>query len=144
MTPLGEHEHSRLRRSAEELFARAEHARDQADLEGAARLFGQAAGTWRSTGDVFEAADAYLELGAVLLHQGRGRILPELSLRLLDLLKVDPLPNGAFLKLRVYAALITQGAEHQGPYLELVHQRRSVRNRIASAADEEEECRASG
>ncbi len=143
MTPLGDHELSRLRRSAGELFARAEHARDQGDLEGAARLFGQAAGTWRSAGDVLAAADAYLELGAVLLHQGRGRILPELAERLLDLLKIDPLPQGALLQLRVFAALISPGAEDPGPYLELVRRRRRARRQTAQAGAEEKPCRAS-
>ncbi len=138
MTPLGSHELSRLRRSAEELFARAEGARDQVDLEGAARLFGRAAGTWRSTGDALEAADAYLELGAVLVRQGRGRILPELAERLLGLLKIDPLPEGALLRLRVFAVLMAKGATEREAVLGLVRERRLARFRTGQVHVQEQ------
>ncbi len=138
MTPLGDHELCRLRRSAEELFARAEQARDLADLEGAARLFGQAAGTWRSAGDALAAADAYLELGAVLLYQGRGRILPELGERLLDLRKIDPLPEGALLRLRVFAVLMAKGATERETVLGLVRERQLARFRTGQVHVEEQ------
>jgi hypothetical protein len=119
-----------LRRAAAEMFARAENARDQGNLENAARWFGRAAGTWRSTGDVLEAADAYIELGAVLLHQGRGKILPELAARMLVLLEIDPLPVGAHLNLRVFAALVAKGSENQEAFLGLVQERRLSRSRL--------------
>ncbi len=138
MTPLGSNELSRLRRSAEELFARAEQARDQVDLEAAARLFGRAAGTWRSTGDVWEAADAYLELGAVLVRQGRGRILPELAERLLGLLKIDSLPEGALLRLRVFAVLMAKGATEREAVLGLVRERQLARFRTGQVHVEEQ------
>jgi hypothetical protein len=118
-----------LRRGAEEIFARAEDARDQGNLEEAARLFGRAAGTWRTTGDVWEAADAYLELGAVLLRQGRGGILPELAVRLRALLEIKPLPKGATLNLKVFAALVANGNENREAFLGLVQERRLGRNR---------------
>jgi hypothetical protein len=118
-----------LRRGAEEIFARAEDARDQGNLEDAARLFGRAAGTWRTTGDVLEAADAYLELGAVLLRQGRGRILPELAARLLGLLEIKPLPEGATLNLKVFAALVANGNENREAFLGLIQERRLGRHR---------------
>ena len=123
-----------LRRAAAEMFARAENARDQGNLENAARWFGRAAGTWRTTGDVLEAADAYIELGAVLLGQGRGRILPELATRLLALLEIQPLPKGAHLNLRVFAALIARGNENQEAFLGLVQERRLCRNRFTWAS----------
>lgn len=116
------------------MFDRAESARDQGDLENAARLFGRAAGTWRTAGFVMEAADAYLELGAVLLFQGRGRILPELAVRLLGLLDIKPFPEGAHLNLRVFAALIAKGAENRQALLCLVQERRLGRIRIARAS----------
>lgn len=115
------------------MFTRAESARDRGDLEDAARWFGRAAGTWRTTGDVLEAADAYIELGAVLLRQGRGRILRELAVRLLDLLEIKPFPEGAHLNLRVIAALIAKGNENQEAFLGLVQERRLHRNRLARA-----------
>ncbi len=111
------------------MFDRAEDARDQGNLEDAARWFGRAAGTWRTTGDVLEAADAYLELGAVSLRQGRGGILPELAARLLRLLEVKPLPDGAPLNLRVYAALVAKGNENREAFLGLVQERRLGRHR---------------
>ncbi|MEP7012509.1 MAG: hypothetical protein ABJC13_19485 [Acidobacteriota bacterium] len=120
---------SDLRKGAEEIFARGENARDQGNLEDAARWFGRAAGTWRSTGDALEAADAYLELGAVLLRQGRGVILPELAARLLALLAIKPLPEGAGLNLRIYAALVTKGNENREAFLGLVQERRLGRHR---------------
>lgn len=123
-----------LRRAAAEMFYRAESARDQGDLEDAARLFGRAAGTWRTTGDVMDAADAYIELGAVMLRQGRGRILPELAARLLVLLEIEPLPEGAHLNLRVFAALIAKGNESQEAFLGLVQERRLFRHRCARAS----------
>ena len=123
-----------LRRGAEEMFTRAEDARDQGNLEDAARWFGRAAGTWRTTGDVLEAADAYLELGAVLLRQGRGKLLPELAARLLRLLEIKPLetkplPEGAALNLRVFAALVAKGNENREAFLGLVQERRLGRHR---------------
>ncbi|MEP7011637.1 MAG: hypothetical protein ABJC13_15040 [Acidobacteriota bacterium] len=118
-----------LRSAAAEMFARAENARDQGNLEDAARLFGRAAGTWRTTGEVLEAADAYIELGAVLLRQGRGRILPELATRMLGLLQIKPLPEGALLNLRVFAALIAKGNENREAFLGLVQERRLFRHR---------------
>lgn len=126
--------HPELRQGAEYLFARAEDARDQGNLEEAARLFGRAAGTWRTTGDVLEAADAYIELGAVLLRQGRGRILPELAARMLVLLEIKPLPEGAHLNLRVYAALTAKGDEAREAFLGLVQERRLFRHRFARAS----------
>ncbi len=119
-----------LRQGAEEIFARAEYARDQGDLENAARLFGRAAGTWRTTGDVLKAADAYIELGAVLLRQGRGKILSELATRLLGLLEIKPLPEGANLNLRIYAALTAKGNEDREAFLGLVQERRLFRHRF--------------
>jgi hypothetical protein len=113
------------------MFARAESFRDQADLEGAARLFGRAAGTWHSTGDVLEAADAYIELGAVLLRQGRGQVLPDLAVRVLNLLGQKPLPKGARLKLSVFAALIAKGATAREAFLGLVLERQIGRTRAA-------------
>ncbi len=123
-----------LRQGAEEIFARAESARDQGNLEDAARLFGRAAGTWRTTGAVLEAADAYIELGAVLQRQGRERILPELAARMLALLEVKPLPEGAPLNLKVYAALIAKGNENREAFLGLVQERRLFRHRFAQAS----------
>lgn len=125
---------SALHQAAEEIFARAESARDQGNLEDAARLFGRAAGTWRTTGDVLEAADAYIELGAVLLRQGRGGILPELAARVLNLLKIEPFPEGAHLNLRVFAALIANGNEGKDAFLGLVQERRLFRHRLAQAS----------
>lgn len=116
------------------MFDRAESARDHGDLEDAARLFGRAAGTWRTAGDPLEAADAYIELGAVLLRQGRGKILPELAARLLVLLEIQPLPEGAHLNLRVFAALIVKGNENQEAFLGLVQERRLGRKRLAQAS----------
>jgi hypothetical protein len=124
-------ERADLRRAAAEMFARAESFRDQADLEDAARLFGRAAGTWRSTGDVLEAADAYIELGGVLLRQGRGQALPDLAARVSNLLEVDPLPKGARLKLRVFAAVIAKGATEREAFLGLVLERQFGRTRAA-------------
>ncbi len=134
LSPVAAPNREALRRGAVEIFARAECARDQGDLEDAARLFGRAAGTWRTTGDVMEAADAYIELGAVLLRQGRARILPELAARLLVLLDVKPLPKGAQLNLRVFAALIANGNENREAFLGLVQERRLFRHRFARAS----------
>ncbi len=138
MAQLGSNELARLRRAAEELFVRAEHARDQADLEGAARLFGRAAGTWRTTGDVLDAADAYLELGAVLLRQGRGHILPDLAARVSNLVEVNPLLEGVHLKLRVFATLIAKGATEREAVLGLVLERQFARSRAGQAHAEEQ------
>jgi hypothetical protein len=118
-----------LRQGAEEMFDRAEDARDQGNLEDSARWFGRAAGTWRTTGDVLKAADAYLELGAVLLRQRRGAMLPELAARLLALLEIKPLPEGATLNLRVFAALVANGNENREAFLGLVLERRLSRHR---------------
>ncbi len=121
-----------LRPAATEMFSRAETARDQGNLETAARWFGRAAGTWRATGDALQAADAYVELGAVLLRQGRGGILPELAARMLGLLLAnEPLPEGAHLNLRVFAALIAKGKEEPDAFLGLVQERRLARHRFA-------------
>ncbi len=138
MAQLGSNERSRLRRAAEELFARAEHARDQVDLEAAARLFGRAAGTWRTTGDVLAAADAYLELAAVLLRQGRGQILPDLAARVSNLVEVNPLPEGVHLRLRVFAVLIAKGATEREAVLGLVLERQLARSRADQAQAEEQ------
>lgn len=64
-----------------ETFVRAEAARDQDRLEEAARLFGLSAAKWRASGELFLAIDAYFELGASLLLQGRGGLLPDLAAR---------------------------------------------------------------
>ncbi len=122
-----------LRRAAGEIFDRAERERDEGNLEDAARRFGRAAGTWRTTGDVMAAADAYLELGAVLLRQGRGGILPELAARLVALLEITPLPPGAHLNLRVFATLMAKGAANRDAFLGLVLERRLGRHRAARA-----------
>ncbi|HEV7672560.1 MAG TPA: hypothetical protein VGS22_28920 [Thermoanaerobaculia bacterium] len=120
------------------MFAQAENTRDQGDLENAARLFGRSAGTWRSSGDVLEAADAYIELGSVLLSQGRGQLLPDLAARLLNLLEAKPLPEGSHLKLRVFAALIARGATNRDAVLDLALERRLGRVRVARAEGIEE------
>ncbi|MEP7011558.1 MAG: hypothetical protein ABJC13_14645 [Acidobacteriota bacterium] len=120
-----------LRRAAGEIFDRAERERDDGNLEEAARLFGRAAGTWRASGEVMAAADAYIELGTVLLRQGRGGILPELAARLLALLEGTPPPEGARLNLRVFAALMTHGAANRDAFLGLVQERRLGRHRAA-------------
>jgi len=126
-----------LRQAAAEMFARAENIRNQDDLEGAARLFGRAAGTWRSTGDVPEAADAYIELGGILLRQGRGQALPDLAARVSNLLEVNPLPKGARLKLSVFAALIAKGATEREAFLGLVLERQLGRARAARSPQTE-------
>ncbi|MEP7008955.1 MAG: hypothetical protein ABJC13_01385 [Acidobacteriota bacterium] len=113
---------------AEETFARAEAARDQGRLEDAARLFGRSAANWGATGEAFLATDAYFELGAILLLQGRGRLLPDLADRLLELLKNGP-PPGSQAKLRIFAALMRQGAANPGAFFCLVHEQR--RHRMA-------------
>jgi hypothetical protein len=123
------------------MFARAESFRDLANLEGAARLFGRAAGTWRSTGDVLEAADAYIELGGVLLQQGRGQVLPDLAARVSNLLEINPLLKGARLKLRVFAVLIAEGATKREAFLGLVLERQLGRTRAARSQDTEEQQR---
>jgi hypothetical protein len=123
-----------FRHRAEEIFAQAENARDQGNLEDAASLFGRAAGTWRTTGRVLEAADAYIELGAVLLRQGRGRILPELATRLLALLEIKPLPEGAHLNLRIFAALIAKANDNPEAFLGLVQESRLFRHRFVRAS----------
>ena len=120
--------------SGAELFGRAERERDAGNLEGAARLFGRAAGAWRTAGDVLEAADAYLELGAILLRQGRGRLLPELASRLLVLTEIKPQRRGTRLNLKVYAVLIARGEENQEAFLGLVQERRLFRHRLARAS----------
>ncbi len=122
-----------LRQAAGEIFDRAERERDAGNLEDAARLFGRAAGTWRATGEVTRAVDAYIELGAVLLRQGRGGILPELAARLLALLDVKPLPEGARLNLRIFAALMAKGAADREAFQGLVLERRLGRHRAARA-----------
>lgn len=111
----------------QEIFARAETARDQGRLEDAARLFGRSAADWGATGMVFHAIDAYFELGAVLLLQGRGGLLGDLADRLLELLKHRPLPPGSHLKLRVFADLMRIGATTQGAFFCLVHEQRRHR-----------------
>ncbi len=122
------------------MFGRAESAREDGSLELAARLFGRAAGTWRSAGDVLDAADAYLELGAVLLRQGRGHLLPDLSVRVEDLLKVDPLPAGARLSLRIFIKLIARGSTHPEAFLGLVQERRLARHRLSAVSVDQEIC----
>ncbi|MEP7011690.1 MAG: hypothetical protein ABJC13_15305 [Acidobacteriota bacterium] len=122
-----------FRHEAQEIFARAEAALDQGLVEDAARLFGLSAAKWRATGDVFPAADAYFELGAILLLQGRGGLLSDLADRLLELLKQDPLPPGSHAKLRIFAALMRKGAANQDAFFSLVHEQR--RHRKAEACN---------
>lgn len=112
---------------AEEIFARAETARDQGRPEDAARLFGLSAANWRATGQIFLAADAYFELGAILLLQGRGGLLLDLADRLLELLKYKTLPPGSHAKLLIFAALMRRGAANQGAFHCLVHEQRRHR-----------------
>ena len=113
--------------NVEEIFARAEAARDQGCLEDAARLFGRSASNWAAYGKVIQAADAYFELGAILLQQGRGGLLPDLADRLLELLKCRPLPAGSLLKLQIFALLMKRGATEQGAFFSLVHEQRRHR-----------------
>ncbi len=120
---------------AQEIFARAEAARDQGRLEDAARLFGRSAAKWGASGKVIQAANAYFELGAILLLQGRGRLLPDLADRLLEHLKASPLPSRSRLRVRVFAALLRRGASNQTAILHLVVEQR--RHREARWRDEE-------
>lgn len=133
-----DHERQELRRAAAERFAQAERARDEANLEEAARLFGRAAGTWRSAGDVLEAADAYIELAGVLLRQGRGQVLPDLAVRVSKLLDVKPLPKGARLKLSVFASLIAKGGAEREAFFGLVLERQLGRARACRQEGAEE------
>ena len=126
------------------MFARAERAREENRLEEAARYFGRAAGTWRSNGNVIEAADAYLELGAVLLRQNRGHLLPDLAFRVQSLLESDRLPEGAHLNLRVFAALMAKGAKEREAFLGLVQERRLARHRLALASAAEDHAAGQG
>ncbi len=121
-----------MERAAEEDFARAEEARKDGLLEEAARRFGRAARGFRAAGDVYRSADAFLELGAVLLRQGRGRLLPELSARMEALLLVRPLPVGARLRLRVLARILARGGFEPDAYFALVLERRLGRRREAA------------
>jgi hypothetical protein len=110
-----------------ETFARAESARDQGRLEDAARLFGLSAAKWRASGELFLAIDAYFELGAILLLQGRGGLLAELAARLLELSKHDRLPPGGYAKFQIFAALMRKGATDPGVYASLVRELRRHR-----------------
>lgn len=132
--PLSRTAPFQFRQGAADIFACAESARDGGNLEDAARLFGRAAESWRTTGNVLEAADAYLELGALLLRQGRGKILPDLAVRTLNLLKIVPLPPGARLNLWVFAALMKKATVDRDPFLALVLERRLGRLRRARAS----------
>ncbi len=113
--------------NAQEIFARAEAAREQDRLKDAARLFGRAASSWGAAGKVFLAADAYFELGAILLREGRGGVLAGLADRLLELLHHSPLPSGSRLKLRIFASLMRQGAANPGAFFSLVQEQRRQR-----------------
>ncbi|HXU30190.1 MAG TPA: hypothetical protein VN851_06410 [Thermoanaerobaculia bacterium] len=134
-TPRQDSAHLRLPQDAVEAFAHAEAARDQGRLEDAARLFGRSATIWGAAGWVFHAADAYVELGAILLFQGRVGLLPELAFRVIALLENDPLPPGSRIKLAVYAHLMRNGAADQGAYFSFVHELRRHRK----AREEHEE-----
>lgn len=112
---------------AQEIFARAEAARDQGRLEDAARLFGRSAANWGAAGRVFQAIDAYFELGAILLLQGRGGLLPDLASRLVELSNHRPLPPGSHAKLLIFAALMRKGAANQAAFFSLVHELRRHR-----------------
>ncbi len=121
--------------NAHEIFARAEAAREQGRLKDAARLFGRAAATWGAAGQVYLATDAYFELGAILLREGRGGVLAGLADRLLELLHHSQLPAGSQLKLRIFALLMRQGASNPGAFFSLVQEQR--RQRKARAEHDE-------
>ncbi len=117
-------------------FALAESARDQGRLEDAARLFGRSATRWAKSGKAFPAIDAYFELGAILILQGRVGLIPDLAEHLLDLLRSDSLPPGSSIKIAVFALLMRKGAADPGPFFSLVHQLR--RHRAERRRQEEE------
>ncbi len=118
---------SRSPQDAQEIFARAEAARDQGRLNDAARLFGRSAARWGAAGKVVLATDAYFELGAILLLDGRGGLLPGLADRLLELLHHSPLPSGSRLKLQIFAFLMRKGAANPGAFFSLVQEQRRQR-----------------
>ncbi len=124
-----------LSQDAEEIFAQAEAARDQDRLKDAARLFGRSAARWGAAGKVILAADAYFELGALLLREGRGGLLPDLADRLLELLDHVPLPPGSRLKFQVFAILMRKAAANPSAFISLVHEQR--RHRKARTEHEE-------
>ncbi|MEP7009078.1 MAG: hypothetical protein ABJC13_02020 [Acidobacteriota bacterium] len=130
MTVRKDSAHLTFPQDAQQVFARAEAARDQGRLEDAARLFGRSATTWGTEGRVFQAIDAYLELGAILLLQGRGTLLPDLAERLLELSKQNPLPPGTYAKLQIFAVLMRKAVEIEGAYFSLVHEQRRHRKAV--------------
>ncbi len=131
--PSAPAEPSRIRRFGRMRIHRGERATRDGDFLNAAIEFERAAWAYEISGEPLAAAEATLELGRCLLYLQHGDRLPALAGRIASLATEagTSLPPGAYVSLRVWAAILRRGEIEPGPFLHLIRERRRARHAVA-------------